>query len=182
MPITAALPIDAVLAVANSYHEPETRDVGSTDGAHWIPAHDHLDSAETAIEFLSRMGIRLTGRPNAGQLERLRRVRAAARALLGRHASYHRQLAHLLADAVYRLDADGRLHSGGDPWDGLITGLLPSLVELGDQASRLKMCANDQCHWLFLDHSKNQSRQWCGAATCGNRERVRRFRSRQEAR
>jgi len=113
MPITAALPIDAVLAVANSYHEPETRDVGSTDGAHWIPAHDHLDSAETAIEFLSRMGIRLTGRPNAGQLERLRRVRAAARALLGRHASYHRQLAHLLADAVYRLDADGRLHSGG---------------------------------------------------------------------
>jgi len=88
----------------------------------------------------------------------------------------------LLADAVYRLDADGRLHSGGDPWDGLITGLLPSLVELGDQASRLKMCANDQCHWLFLDHSKNQSRQWCGASTCGNRERVRRFRSRQEAR
>ena len=69
----------------------------------------------------------------------------------------------------------------GEDWDGLIAGLLVSLVELRDQTPRLKVCANDQCRWLFLDHSKNRSRQWCGAATCGNRSRVRRFRSRQEA-
>lgn len=182
MPITAPRPLDHVLAVANSYHEPETRNVGSTDGAHWIPAHDHLDSAEMAVEFLSRMGIRVGSQPHRAQLERLRRIRMTARALLTSRSSHRRQLGELLTDTTYRLNADGQLQPMGGEWDGVIAGLLVSLVELGDQASRLKMCANDQCHWLFLDHSKNHSRQWCGAATCGNRERVRRFRGRKEAR
>jgi len=82
MPITSPRPLDHLLAVANSYHEPEARDVGSTDGAHWIPAHDHLDSSETAVEFLSRMGIRLGIAPTRSHLDRLRLVRQAARALL----------------------------------------------------------------------------------------------------
>ena len=180
MPITSPRPLDHLLAVANSYHEPEARDVGSLDGAHWIPAHDHLDSSESAVEFLSRMGIRLGSAPTRSHLDRLRLVRQAARALLTSPSSYQRQLGHLLETVVYRLDSHGRLKPVGDQWDGLIADLLVSLIELGDEAPRLKVCANDQCHWLFLDGSKNRSRQWCGAATCGNRERVRRFRSRHE--
>jgi predicted RNA-binding Zn ribbon-like protein len=182
MPITSPRPLDHLLAVANSYHEPEARDVGSPDGAHWVPAHDHLDRSETAVEFLSRMGIRVDSTPRSHHLEQLRRVRTAARALLTSQTSYQRQLSTLLAGTVYRLDAHGRIQPVEDQWDGVIAGLLVSLVELADEAPRLKVCANDQCHWLFLDQSKNHSRQWCGAATCGNRERVRRFRSRHEAR
>jgi len=181
MPITNPNPIDHLLAVANSYHEPEARDVGSGDSAHWIPAHDHLDSAETATEFLTRMGVRAPGHPRRQQLARLRQVRSTARSLLSRPSTYTRELGDLLAHTRYRLDPKGELQPVGEDWDGLIAGLLVSLVELRDQAPRLKVCANDQCRWLFLDHSKNRSRQWCGAATCGNRSRVRRFRSRQEA-
>jgi hypothetical protein len=180
MPITSPRPIDDLLAVANSYHEPEARDVGSAEGAHWIPAHDHLDDAEAAVEFLTRMGIRVAGRPQARHLNGLRAIRQAARALPGSHRAYHRQLGSLLADARFGLDAAGVLVPLGDGWDALHAGLLIGLVELGDHAARLKVCANDQCHWLFLDHSKNRSRQWCGAETCGNRTRVRRFRLRQE--
>ena len=180
MPITCPRPLDHLLAVANSYHEPEARDIGSAEGAHWIPAHDHLDSSETAVEFLSRMGIRLKSAPTPAHLERLRQVRATARALLTSPSSHQRQLGHLLDGVAYRLDSHGRLKPAGDQWDGLIADLLVSLIELGDRSNRLKMCANDQCHWLFLDESKNRSRQWCGSATCGNRERVRRFRIRHE--
>ena len=36
-----------------------------------------------------------------------------------------------------------------------------------DQVERLKICGN--CGWLFIDRSKNRSRQWCDMAVCGNR-------------
>jgi predicted RNA-binding Zn ribbon-like protein len=37
---------------------------------------------------------------------------------------------------------------------------------------RVRQCAGDGCGWLFLDHSRNQSRRWCSSSDCGNRHRV----------
>ena len=37
---------------------------------------------------------------------------------------------------------------------------------------RVKTCADDECGWLFLDHSRNQSRRWCDMKDCGNRAKV----------
>ncbi|HMK20803.1 MAG TPA: CGNR zinc finger domain-containing protein [Terriglobales bacterium] len=45
---------------------------------------------------------------------------------------------------------------------------------LSDDLSRLRMCAADDCAWLFLDHTKNQRRRWCDMKTCGNRVKARR--------
>ena len=52
------------------------------------------------------------------------------------------------------------------------------LLELGD-LDRLKECPGESCGWLFLDTSKNRSRQWCSMRTCGNAAKVKRFRQRQ---
>jgi len=41
---------------------------------------------------------------------------------------------------------------------------------------RLKLCDSDPCRWAFYDRSKNQSSRWCKMASCGNREKARRFR------
>ena len=43
--------------------------------------------------------------------------------------------------------------------------------------SRLHECASDTCGWLFLDETRNGSRRWCDMKGCGNRAKVRRFRS-----
>ena len=43
--------------------------------------------------------------------------------------------------------------------------------------SRLKLCRSQQCRWAFYDRSKNHSSRWCTMASCGNREKARRFRS-----
>ncbi|GAC1476014.1 MAG: CGNR zinc finger domain-containing protein [Candidatus Dormibacteraceae bacterium] len=43
--------------------------------------------------------------------------------------------------------------------------------------SRLKLCRAKQCRWAFYDRSKNHSSRWCTMASCGNREKARRFRS-----
>jgi predicted RNA-binding Zn ribbon-like protein len=39
---------------------------------------------------------------------------------------------------------------------------------------RLRVCAGDECGWLFLDSSKAGRRRWCSMADCGNRAKARR--------
>ncbi len=43
--------------------------------------------------------------------------------------------------------------------------------------TRLKLCSSQNCRWAFYDRSKNHSSRWCTMASCGNREKARRFRS-----
>lgn len=47
-----------------------------------------------------------------------------------------------------------------------------------DSVARLKQCGGSQCGWLFLDTTRNHSRQWCDMSDCGNLAKVRRFRQR----
>ncbi|MBV9358184.1 MAG: ABATE domain-containing protein [Chloroflexi bacterium] len=39
----------------------------------------------------------------------------------------------------------------------------------------VRQCAASDCAWLFLDTSRNRSRQWCSMQTCGNRAKARRY-------
>jgi len=41
----------------------------------------------------------------------------------------------------------------------------------------LKLCGSQTCRWAFYDRSKNHSSRWCTMASCGNREKARRFRA-----
>ncbi len=43
---------------------------------------------------------------------------------------------------------------------------------------RLKLCAAETCRWAFVDESRNRSRSWCSMGVCGNRAKLRTFRSR----
>jgi predicted RNA-binding Zn ribbon-like protein len=49
-----------------------------------------------------------------------------------------------------------------------------------EDLSRLRVCAADDCDWLFYDVTRNRSRKWCDMTTCGNRAKVARYRSREE--
>ena len=42
------------------------------------------------------------------------------------------------------------------------------------RAQQVRECGASDCQWLFVDTSKNRSRQWCSMASCGNREKARR--------
>jgi predicted RNA-binding Zn ribbon-like protein len=39
---------------------------------------------------------------------------------------------------------------------------------------RLRRCANEECLWLFMDHSKGGTRRWCDMNSCGNRAKAKR--------
>jgi predicted RNA-binding Zn ribbon-like protein len=59
---------------------------------------------------------------------------------------------------------------------GRIVATLYSAME-DESWSRLKLCGSQTCRWAFYDRSKNQSSRWCKMASCGNREKARRFRA-----
>lgn len=52
------------------------------------------------------------------------------------------------------------------------------LLASGERLASVKQCGARDCAWLFLDTSKNRSRQWCDMRVCGNREKARRFQER----
>jgi predicted RNA-binding Zn ribbon-like protein len=49
---------------------------------------------------------------------------------------------------------------------------------LSRELERVRECSDGECHWLFVDRSRNRSRRWCDMANCGNLAKVRRFRQR----
>lgn len=64
-----------------------------------------------------------------------------------------------------------------------VSGLAQVLSEfhsltVTQQLDRLKMCASDECGWIFFDRSKPGNRRWCSSARCGNREKTRAYRQR----
>ncbi len=48
------------------------------------------------------------------------------------------------------------------------------LLTSADELQRVHECTADECQWLFLDTTRNRSRQWCSMGSCGNREKARR--------
>jgi predicted RNA-binding Zn ribbon-like protein len=42
------------------------------------------------------------------------------------------------------------------------------------ELDRVSECDAPDCHWLFLDNSRNRSRRWCDMKSCGNRTKARR--------
>jgi len=87
--------------------------------------------------------------------------------------------------------ANARLvpHEGALQWIASAEDDLDRVVwEIGRSAGRLvvsprlarvRACAAGDCGWWFVDDTKNRSRRWCDMKLCGNREKLRRFRSKE---
>ena len=79
--------------------------------------------------------------------------------------------------------AVGHRHEVADPLGEALARVSEALAEaLADgDTTRFRICANDACRWVFEDTSRGGRRRWCDMQSCGNRAKVRRFRSRQRA-
>lgn len=60
--------------------------------------------------------------------------------------------------------------------DRLLWPVIRSAADLltGPELDDLRVCAAEDCGWLFLDISKNHTRRWCSMKSCGNRAKARR--------
>jgi predicted RNA-binding Zn ribbon-like protein len=48
------------------------------------------------------------------------------------------------------------------------------------EKSRLRICDNPDCLWVYYDDTRNRSKRYCDDKMCGNLLKVRRFRARQK--
>jgi predicted RNA-binding Zn ribbon-like protein len=68
--------------------------------------------------------------------------------------------------------------------DRVLWPVLRSVADLltSPDLELVRLCAAEDCGWLFLDESKNHTRRWCDMKTCGNRAKARRhYQKKQEA-
>jgi predicted RNA-binding Zn ribbon-like protein len=77
------------------------------------------------------------------------------------------------ADAKPRLEPEV---AGAVGAMGRIVATLYSAMQ-DENWTRLKLCSSPSCRWAYYDRSRNHSSRWCNMASCGNREKARRFRS-----
>jgi predicted RNA-binding Zn ribbon-like protein len=118
------------------------------------------------------------GTGTAGELDRLRRARAALKAVVrGGAPSAVEDLASLVEGAVRapRVTAEGvewELRAAGDDRLPVEVVLAWSSV-VARHPGRLRACANDECDLYLVDHSRPGTAKWCSMATCGNRMKAR---------
>ena len=106
------------------------------------------------------------------------RLRPADLATLSRELQVARAHEHL----THTRGAFGWTFEDEPALDRILWPISLSAAELliSSDLSRLRQCGGEECGWMFLDTSRNRSRQWCDMKDCGNRAKVRRFRKRQQ--
>ena len=83
--------------------------------------------------------------------------------------------------------AGGRRQAGagsirvGQALSSLARDAVAMLADEAGGAERLKRCDAEDCRMVFHDESRTGSRRWCSMSRCGNRAKVRAFRSRYAA-
>ena len=173
------------------------------DGTEGVP-EDHIPTLDAAVGWFATRSLAhepaLRAQAEAGQAAFLARVGSARHAFReiwdstveGRSADP--SAVDLVNDALRRVAPPelrptlagivvGHRHEASDPLGEAIARLAQALVEAiaeGD-TSRFRICANDACRWVFEDTSRGGRRRWCDMQSCGNRAKVRRFRSRRRA-
>ncbi len=85
--------------------------------------------------------------------------------------------------ACLTVDDQGKLRLVNPCHNDLSDGLFDLLLIMRDAQehgswSRLKVCNNAECRWVFYDRSRNQQGHWCDMTVCGNRLKNRAFRAR----
>ena len=152
---------------------------------------DELEHAEGLVRWLAAH--RLVNGPvhaTARDAAHARSVREALRELLrgNNGIDVDRDAASATLDEAARRAglavrfADGAIRFAPTK-GGVDGGIALVLAAVGEAMAdgtwrRLKACRSDTCRWAFVDHARNQSRQWCDMAVCGNRAKARTFRER----
>ena len=154
--------------------EPGTEELKDAASLHdWLAGRDLIDATQPV---------------DAADLKHALALREAMRGMVGANSGlrlYPVDLATLNQAAVasrlrMKFGPDGRPRL--EPEAGGVVGAMGRLVATlyaamqSDDWDRLKLCGSDTCRWVFFDRSRNHSSRWCTMATCGNRQKARRFR------
>ena len=153
-------------------------------------SYDRLLEPKFRLAFLKRWNFKVTDPDDRKALGSLALERAFLRSVLERYAArlpipaaMQRRLESEVNRAPLRLSVDSGgggtlLHQkrAGADWDVVMAEIATSAVRLMSERRTVKVCANPNCSWMFVDESRPRTRRWCNAGVCGSLTNVRRFR------
>jgi predicted RNA-binding Zn ribbon-like protein len=155
---------------------------------------DRTDTPDHLAQWLDEQGLRAGDEPaiGAGELAQAIGLRESLRTVLVSHNHRERTAADA-TDHLEEVAERGRLSVRFAPegaieiapraegYPGILARLLVPVTHAAMDGSwaRVKACVADDCQWAFYDSSRNRSGRWCDMAVCGNREKVRTYRSKQ---
>src|SRR5271155_355801 len=119
-----------------------------------------LDDPRWMRSFLHYWKLRIP--TDAPAARALRELRSLFRHLVERQSGFTLELQPAVMDWHSEVATIARSFAG-------------SLID--ERKGHLKICANDDCRWIFIDRTIGNVRRWCKDAPCGNRDRVRRLRA-----
>jgi predicted RNA-binding Zn ribbon-like protein len=153
---------------------------------------DQTDTPDDLVAWLDEHELRAADAPALGarELEEAIALRESLRSVLVSHSRREQETGeaarHLEAVAERGqlsvcFGADGAIEIAprADGYPGVLARLLVPVTHAAMDGSwaRVKACVADDCQWAFYDASRNRSGRWCDMAVCGNREKVRTYRS-----
>jgi predicted RNA-binding Zn ribbon-like protein len=127
---------------------------------------------------------------DAGDLKHAIAVREAIRGVIGANSGarvYPVDIATLNGAigasrlrARFGSDGRARLEPEAEGVEGALGRIVAAVfAAMGEEDwTRLKVCDSRSCRWVFYDRSRNHSSRWCKMASCGNRQKAKRFRER----
>ena len=159
--------------------------LGIVNSVRWRRSHDPIEELQSyadVVRNVSRAGwLASTDDLLRESEDHPRKARSTDLECLNVH------LVESLAQLEIQPGAHGEFHaqwSNDTDLDVLVWQIAASAGALltSDDVRKLKQCPGEQCGWVFIDESSNQTRRWCDSRICGNRARVRAHYQRSHAR
>ena len=152
-------------------------------------ATDRLDDVPGLVAWLEEEGFPRPDHISRADLNRVRAVREALRAVALANNERTRDLEAeaTLDEAAHRAGLTIRFRDGGsvvEPEREGVDAAIGSMLAIVHGAmrdgtwSRFKACRCDECLWAFYDSSRNRGGHWCTMAVCGSRMKARAYRDR----
>lgn len=160
-------------------------------------SEDRLDRPGWLPKLLSQYQLAAAMPPAPDELAALKRLRAHMLAMVqdlvagrelqsGALAALNEALSQ--GAVIRRLEADqGRYELRQLPaasgWPQVMAEIAASFAGMlaTGEPSRVRICDNPACRWVYYDETRNRSKRYCDDRMCGNVMKVRRFRERRKA-
>ena len=153
--------------------------------------YDRLPLSPFRQAFLERWGYRVADPADRAGWRRLGQLRGLVRQALEAYAGERRlpgaleaPLQRAMNVAPVRLALEEgtagyelALQRSGTDWDLVVADVATSAARLIAAGRRVKVCANPNCSWMFVNESRPGSRRWCNVKVCGSLINVRQFRA-----
>jgi predicted RNA-binding Zn ribbon-like protein len=154
------------------------------------PDRDELMTTADLMAWAADVGLAVTGQPQQGSIKPAHQLREAIYrtfAAIAREAEPPETALSELLRCYSVMPRPSGLARGNETYHlrwapadaaGVLWFVAASGTELLTRGPLDRIGECPSCRWLFLDTSRNKQRRWCDMQTCGSRDKVQRFRTR----